>query len=483
MFVHILRKILGIITLAFLLISCETKLSVSQSSFDAQSDGLSTSIGIEVNNDWSASSSADWCVLSPTQGDKTVKTITLTIQANPSYDDRECTVTVQSKDKSETISVRQKQQDGLILETKAIDISDREQSFEVKLSSNVAYDMSISCGWIKHVSTRALNTQTIVFQAEENTSTESRNGTISFTRNSGGLSSVISVTQKQRDFISLSTNEIDFEWGGTTQSIGVSANVDFEIVIPGTCNWLHATKKGNGQNYVLEVTADSFVPTPASTSGVSDRSTVIVLRYGDITRDIRVTQAYRDYIWVSKPSIALYVGDTETISAVAFFHEGIDKHLTWSSKNESVASVVDGVISAKSKGYTEIVVCNEDGSRSTTIPVTVKRIIDDVSIIAKGSRMTVTSNGYTLVFQSTISWPAQINSIKINFACLCYPDGRVYDIQVTSSKQVTFIPITGSGSLSDGVLNYYSTWFVSYQIEIDGETFLVSSKVDAHSWG
>ncbi len=471
------KKIAWAISAAITLISCEPVLQISDSSFEVTSDGLKTTIGIDINNSWTASSSADWCVLLPTNGDKSIKSLSLTVKRNFLYEDRECFITIQSKNKKETIVVKQDQLDGIILETSSLYLSDTDQYFDVSFDSNVNHNISVSCDWIKYVETKALTHNTLVFHAEENTSTELRTGSICISSQDDKILSYIYVEQKQRDYISPSSDSICFEWEASTIDLPVEANVDFEIVIPEDCGWLHIDRKGGMKEYVLNVSVDAFVPTPATTSdlAISDRSCMISLQSGSISKEITVTQRFLDYIWISQDKASLYVGESVSIKACAVFHDDINHELHWSSDNESVAIVTDaGVIYAEAKGSATITVFNADKSYCAKVPVTVKKQTDDIYVSAIGASI---SPSY-VVYQSRIYWPSQINSIKFLSVWLCYPDGTAYDIQGTRDGYVLFKPIHYSGSWDNETRAYYSKWFVVYQIEVDGEFLQYSSYVN-----
>jgi hypothetical protein len=463
--------------LVLTLISCETELIVTESSFDATSEGMKATINIDVNNDWAASSSEEWCILSPTNGDKNVHAISLTVQRNHTYNDRECYITIQSKDKSETIIVKQKQLDGIVLETSSISISDKAQIFEITVNSNIVYDVSVSCDWLAVVNTKALTSRNLVFNAEENTSLEQRTGIISFKSKDEKMFNNVIVEQKQKDSIIPSKESICFGWESSSETLKIQSNVDFEIIIPDNYGWLHVVKRALSRGfYSLDVSVDSYVPTPESVAdtNVSDRTGQVVLKYGDVLKEINVSQHFRDYIWLSQDYANLYVGESIVVTAKAYLHSGINDDLYWSSSDESVATVSNGSVHAIAKGTTEINVFNADKSYCAKIPVIVKKTTDDIYVSALGA--SISSNSLTL--QSRLYWPSQVKSIVFYSVWLCYPDGTAYDIKGTSNGYVLFKPIYYSGSWDASMRSYFSRWFVVYQVEVDGEVLQYSAYVN-----
>ena len=405
-----------------------------------------------------------------------MKSISLTVQRNNSYEDRECQVTIQSKDKIETISVKQDQLDGIIIEPYSVYLSDAAQVFEVPINYNVDFDVSLSCDWLQFVSTKALMNSILVFHAEENTLGESRSSAISLKSKNGNTSSYLYVEQKQRDYIQPSSEYLFFGWEASSEDVLVESNVDFEIGLPDDCEWIRVNKTGGDRNYILEVSVEEYVPIPTSMAdlAISDRSCVISLVFGDSSKEITVSQSFRDYIWVSQKSVSLYIGESFSSTAVAYLHSGINNELTWTSSDEAVATVINGTIYAKTKGTADIKVQNADNSYHATIPVTVKKATDDIQVTAVG--LTISSS--EVVFQSRLYWPSQIKNISFLSVWLCFPDGTAYDIQGTRNGYVRFKPIYYGGSWDAYTRAYYSTWFVLYQIIVDGEYLQYSTRLD-----
>ena len=74
---------------------------------------------------------------------------------------------------------------------------------------------------------------------------------------------------------------------------------------------------------------------------------------------------------LSESSLTLGVGSTETLTATVSPNNATNKAVTWSSNNESVATVADGVVSAIGEGTATITVTTADGGKTDTCIVTV----------------------------------------------------------------------------------------------------------------
>ena len=76
-------------------------------------------------------------------------------------------------------------------------------------------------------------------------------------------------------------------------------------------------------------------------------------------------------ISLDKEEIVLAVGASETITAEVHPDNATDKTVTWTSEDESIATVANGVVTAIGPGETDIVV--QAGEITTTVKVIVKR--------------------------------------------------------------------------------------------------------------
>lgn len=78
-----------------------------------------------------------------------------------------------------------------------------------------------------------------------------------------------------------------------------------------------------------------------------------------------------DSIELSPSSLNMIVGTNATVSTVVLPESAFDKTLLWTSSNNSIASVVKGVVTAVSPGTATITVSSNDGNATSTLPVTV----------------------------------------------------------------------------------------------------------------
>lgn len=125
-------------------------------------------------------------------------------------------------------------------------------------------------------------------------------------------------------------------------------------------------------------------------------------------------------ITLDKTSGNLLAGKTLTIAAAITPEDATNKNVTWSSSNEAVATVSDGVVTGLSAGSTDITVTTEDGEFTATCSV---QVITPVYSSLEGLVADDIISG-TLVTVSFTDVP-----IKSIYTSGSYRNGIIFDIQ------------------------------------------------------
>lgn len=102
-------------------------------------------------------------------------------------------------------------------------------------------------------------------------------------------------------------------------------------------------------------------------------------------------------ITLDKTAVDLKIGGTETLTATVNPDDATDKSVTWTSDNEAVATVTDGVVTAVAAGTANITATTTDGSFTATCAVTVTEPITITGYTYATSDDMTAENGGTAV--------------------------------------------------------------------------------------
>ena len=329
------------LTVLVLFLSCQKApelILTGPSSIELNADGSSSSITFTANRDWRVSSSDAWVTLSPSSGTASEGPVTVTVRcnANTTYDDRTATVTISMEELSQTVTVRQPANLGIVLPTQAFDLQSGAKNIDVTVQANVDYSVDISANWIKQTGTKALTSKTLTFNIEENKTYDAREGKITIKPKQAGVAEqVISVKQAQKDALNLEKTSYDMPHGGGEIEIKVEANVSFDVTP--NADWIHYTQTKALSSSMVCLKVDE------NTTYSSRQGTVeIKQQNGSLKHTITVNQAGRiavTSVELDKTSLSLMEGESEIITATVKPDNATDKTITWASSNETVATV------------------------------------------------------------------------------------------------------------------------------------------------
>lgn len=150
---------------------------------------IKSNVALEVK-----SNDESWCKVAPTSSTSTTTLkYTVTVDANPNTEERSTTIAVKGGNITETVSVIQTANDGLIItQTTFNDVAGSGADIEVKLTTNGDVTPTINDSWITRATTRAMTEQTITFKVAANYG-EARTGTITF--GLGALTETVTINQ------------------------------------------------------------------------------------------------------------------------------------------------------------------------------------------------------------------------------------------------------------------------------------------------
>lgn len=310
---HLFQVIAGLVS-AMALFSCQKApvLELSGSpiySFSCNKE--ERTVSFTTNRDWSVSSSESWCRIVPSSGSGSDEpiTVTLTCDANTSYDARSATLTIKAEELTQTLTVNQETNYGFVLPETEYTVSCAEQILEVRVNSNVPFMVEIDAaaqGWISRTESKTLSENRLFFLIAANESYDNREGKITVTQTeNGNLSQTFTVKQKQTDALFVTTPEYNLSDESHTLSVEVQANVSFEV--RSEADWIHyvETKGLKSSTITLEVDAnDTF----------DDRSGKVTVKQsnGSLTGEIIVNQVQNLGLFVG-PEVVEISNEAQTV--------------------------------------------------------------------------------------------------------------------------------------------------------------------------
>ncbi len=235
----------------------------------------------------------------------------------------------------------------------------------------------------------------------------------------------------------------------TTEDGNYSAVCEITVIVPVTGIRLNETSKTLNQGETFTLTA-SIKPENATNTKVvwsSDNDAVATVIDGVVTAKsggkANITAASEDGnysavcevtvivpvigIRLNETSKTLNQGETFTLTASVEPENATNTKVVWSSSNDAVASVVDGVVTAKSGGKATITAAAEDGNYFAVCEVTIKQTvgITDIEPYDIIIYPTLVQNGFTI----------QINSRQRVLEIYSLTGVKVRTIQLTNQKQ------------------------------------------------
>ncbi|MCC8115327.1 MAG: leucine-rich repeat protein [Bacteroidales bacterium] len=239
-------------------------LSSSTTSYTFDSNGGSESIYFTASGDsWKAqvNASASWISVSPSSGVEGSGSITIKVNANTDYSERNGSVTISCGTASKTITVVQKQLDALLATSERVELAADGGSFEISYQANVSdvtYEISADGqSWITYSSSRALSDHSFTFLAEENPKEDSRSATIKISSATAGKTETVTVYQYGNVPTLLLTNKnIEVASTGGTVTVELKANTTFEVSGPDV-DWITETTSRAFSYYTYKYTVSA----------------------------------------------------------------------------------------------------------------------------------------------------------------------------------------------------------------------------------
>ena len=238
-------------------------LFITTPDYNLSNDAHTLSVEIKANVEFEVTSQTEWIKFVETKA-LTPSTITLSVEANESYDNRTGTVLVKQKNGNltGTITVNQKQTDYMTVAPTSFEVSNEAQSITIEVKDNVSYSVVIpddAKSWVSvssNTQTKALVDDEVVLAIAKNTTYDDREASITIKQTDGALAGTVRIKQHQTDGIFLSPSEFELSSESHTISVEVEANVEYDVTPDVTWIKVLETKALTSSSIMLSVEAN-----------------------------------------------------------------------------------------------------------------------------------------------------------------------------------------------------------------------------------
>lgn len=308
-------------------------------SMDFPSSGGSKTLSFTTNVDWTiepaaTQSGGTWWTLSQSKGSSGTQNITVTLQENTGYDDRNVVLVLTAGDIKKNIIINQKQKNAITLTTDRFEVDAKGGSIDIEVKSNVDYNVEIPeqyKSWINQKSrSRALSSRTLSFDIAESTEYDKREGEIIFT--SGDITEKVKVYQAGSTILILSQNEYTLGTEGGTVSVEISSNFEFETDMPDV-DWIKSADKSRA------VSSHTLVYEISPNNTYDDREAVIIYKdaKSDKKESVTIRQRQKDGIVLANKKLEFTQDgghiNVDINSNISFTHEIAGDGKAWLKAN------------------------------------------------------------------------------------------------------------------------------------------------------
>ena len=205
---------------------------------------------------------------------------------------------------------------------------------------------------------------------------------------------------------------------------GISLNKEaLTLIVGGTERLIATIEPVNANNKTTEWSSSDTLVALVEASGrvranAEGVATITVKTLdGDKTATCRVTVAPISVSSVSlnKTSLVIEVGGTEMLTATVLPSNAKNKEVSWSSSNENLVRVDNGMVTAIAGGVTLVTVKTDDGGKTATCEVIVTEPVDEwyafqTHTVGSGIDMVFMGDGYTAANFAQGKYAADIGS-------------------------------------------------------------------------
>ena len=274
----------------------EDALIVSKNDIALGAESGTFSFDIQTNVEFTVSApNVDWLRPVSSRG-LTGHTLHYEYDANTTYESRtaQIVVTDTKNNRSETITITQSQKDAIVVTKDNYTFESVGGQLQLEVGHNIDFNVSTDVDWITQVSSRAYTASTLVFNVAENSTYDSRSGTILFTSKDGSIKQIVTVHQAFKDALIVSDKNIAVGSSSGTLSFDIQTNVEFTVSTPNV-DWLRSISSRGLTEHTLHYEYDANTTYESRTAQI-----VVTDTKNNYSETITITQSQKDVIVIGK---------------------------------------------------------------------------------------------------------------------------------------------------------------------------------------
>ena len=226
----------------------ETIFNADNTSFNLDMDGGIITVNMESNIDYKVviPKEFNWISIPETSKTRETKTsaVTLKIDENMSYGDRDGIVYICNEDAGEEIKVIIHQTFAAVLkaDNNTFEVAMEGGTVTINMESNISYDVIIpeDCKWVTRSSakTRAAKPSIVTLSVAENKSYKERTVIVNICNKQAGVSVPITIHQPFNTVFKADKTDFDVDMAGGPVTINMESNISYDVTIPSDCDWI-----------------------------------------------------------------------------------------------------------------------------------------------------------------------------------------------------------------------------------------------------
>ncbi len=368
-------------------------------------------------------------------------------------------------------------------------VADTGGTFELEMQHNVDFEVSVGgCNWLSWQETKAyLQDAKIVFTAQPSEETDARYAVITIKDKATSHAETATVTQKQKDALTVSASTFELEKEGGTVEIVIGHNADVQARSDASWLTLFETKA---------MTSNIFVFKASSNPEVQTREGHITVTMNSLSETITVYQkGGRTLVLSGKEfTVSPYGGQVSVQATTNVDYEVIGPNVSWITMAEGA-----GTKAVVTDNYTWTVSANDTGEeRTATIVFKDKEsdLSETVTITQQQNDIVEGQNAYTIPWEGgTLDVPVQTNA---EFTASIEQDGEWLSIVETkamhsstitlsaqpnpdlSPRTANLVLTTGQGSWRIAITQKANAQQVTVHVATPGTLSQVISEEDLH---